>query len=180
MLTTLHYYRCVDCLSVATAADYNPRGICGHCDGKLEYLGRVKGARLVETQELCKCDGRCVFAKGPNCDCTCQGANHGSGWHGGGFVVVDTDRGPVPRLRMVADKQAAATAAEWRAGYAALLAAIAAADAASDWRRRYVLRDCLAAVRQARSHKNRMAKIRKLLPELEPAGVRPVSQAALF
>lgn len=179
-VTQLHYYRCVDCLSVATATDYNPRGVCGHCAGRLEYLGRVQGARLVETQELCKCDGRCVFARGPNCDCACRGANHGHGWFGGGFEVVDTDRGPVPRLRMVADKQAAATAAEWRAACEALAAATLAADTSGDWRRRYALQDCRIAARASRSHKHRMEKIRQLLPELKPADVRPVCQVTLF
>jgi hypothetical protein len=27
-----------------------------------------------------KCDARCQFAKGPSCDCSCAGANHGAGW----------------------------------------------------------------------------------------------------
>lgn len=26
----------------------------------------------------CPCDGRCTSAKGPNCDCSCGGQNHGS------------------------------------------------------------------------------------------------------
>lgn len=37
---------------------------------KLNYL---KG-RLVEDK---KCDGRCMGATGPSCDCSCGGANHG-------------------------------------------------------------------------------------------------------
>lgn len=27
-----------------------------------------------------RCDARCQFAKGPACDCSCAGANHGAGW----------------------------------------------------------------------------------------------------
>jgi hypothetical protein len=27
-----------------------------------------------------KCDARCQYAKGPACDCSCAGANHGAGW----------------------------------------------------------------------------------------------------
>lgn len=27
------------------------------------------------------CDARCMNAKGPNCDCSCGGANHGRGYH---------------------------------------------------------------------------------------------------
>ncbi len=26
-----------------------------------------------------KCDGRCLAAKGPNCECSCRGKNHGAG-----------------------------------------------------------------------------------------------------
>lgn len=25
------------------------------------------------------CDARCIYAKGPNCECSCKGANHGAG-----------------------------------------------------------------------------------------------------
>ncbi|MDE2020283.1 MAG: hypothetical protein KGJ13_08115 [Patescibacteria group bacterium] len=39
--------------------------------------GRTIKARLVPEQ---KCDGRCVNAIGPNCSCSCGGANHGSGY----------------------------------------------------------------------------------------------------
>lgn len=28
-----------------------------------------------------KCDAKCLYAKGPSCDCSCGGKNHGSG-HG--------------------------------------------------------------------------------------------------
>lgn len=27
-----------------------------------------------------KCDARCTGAKGPACDCSCAGRNHGAGW----------------------------------------------------------------------------------------------------
>lgn len=27
-----------------------------------------------------RCDSRCQFARGPQCDCSCAGANHGRGW----------------------------------------------------------------------------------------------------
>ena len=29
-----------------------------------------------------RCDARCIYAKGPECECSCAGANHGAG-HGG-------------------------------------------------------------------------------------------------
>ncbi len=27
-----------------------------------------------------RCDARCQYAKGPDCECSCSGANHGAGW----------------------------------------------------------------------------------------------------
>lgn len=35
---------------------------------------RVQGRYVAEI----KCDGRCMGAKGHNCECSCGGANHGS------------------------------------------------------------------------------------------------------
>lgn len=176
-MSQLHYYRCIDCLSVATAEDYKPRGECGTCGGALEYMGRVQADRLVKTTERCKCDGRCIFAKGPNCDCKCCGDNHGSGWFGGGFEIVTTDKGPVPRLRMVPSSTAAAIAAEWRAGWYALVAA--EAQACGNWQLHYRLSGAKYKARKSRCHRNRMAIIREALPTWQPTE-RPELQAALF
>lgn len=170
----LHYYKCVDCLSIATATEYEPRAVCGICDGKLEYMGHVQADRLVETGERCKCDGRCVFASGPNCDCHCGGANHGHGWFGGGFEIVTTDRGPIPCLRMPDNAKAATIAAEWRAAYRAACAAADTADKAGDWRRRYLIGDAANWAKRSRNHKNRMARLAGVLPELAAAATRDV------
>jgi hypothetical protein len=35
-----------------------------------------------------KCDGRCMGAKGFDCDCHCKGQNHGKGWSG----AIELDR----------------------------------------------------------------------------------------
>jgi hypothetical protein len=29
-----------------------------------------------------RCDSRCQYARGPQCDCSCAGRNHGRGWLG--------------------------------------------------------------------------------------------------
>lgn len=179
MLQLLHYYRCPDCLSIATAAEYKQRAECGLCAGRLEYMGRVQGARLVQDVELCKCDGRCIFAKGPNCDCSCCGDNHGSGWYGGGFYAATVDAGAIPRLRMPDNASAATIAAEYRAGLAAMYDAARAADLSRDWRRRYELANAIDKVRAARIHKNRMAVIVATLPEFR-AAARPELQSSLF
>lgn len=179
MTQLLHYYRCPDCLSIATAAEYQNKAECGLCAGRLEYMGRVQGARLVQDRELCKCDGRCIFAKGPNCDCSCCGDNHGAGWFGGGFETVTVDVGAVPRLRMPDNSQAATIAAEYRSGLAAMYEAARAADVGRDWRRRYELANAIDKVRTARIHKNRMAVILATLPEFQPT-TRAELQPSLF
>lgn len=173
----LHYYRCRDCLSIATAEDYKPAAICSHCDGRLSYMGRVQRARLVVTEDVCKCDGRCTFARGPSCDCSCGGANHGAGWIGGGFITVDSDRGPVPRLRMPDNRQAAAIAAEWREAYAAICEA--ARLARGDWSRYYKLSEAATRSRSSKCHKHRMKLICDALPNYCAATTRE-SQFVLF
>lgn len=56
-------------------------------------MGKVGSKnRLMETEERCKCDARCTNARGPNCECSCGGANHGSNK----VVTVQRDVGPVP------------------------------------------------------------------------------------
>lgn len=39
---------------------------------------RFDPLNFVARQIPTKCDGRCMGAKGPNCDCQCGGANHGA------------------------------------------------------------------------------------------------------
>lgn len=43
-------------------------------------MGRVDmhTRSLFVLQGACPCDARCTGATGPNCDCSCSGANHGS------------------------------------------------------------------------------------------------------
>lgn len=42
-------------------------------------MGKVDTGRFLQPQYESPCDGRCTNARGPNCDCQCHGANHGSG-----------------------------------------------------------------------------------------------------
>ena len=61
-------------------------------DGFSKFIGFVNGRtmdadavaveRVIEYKRnpsLHKCDGRCLHAKGRNCECSCGGANHGAG-----------------------------------------------------------------------------------------------------
>jgi len=53
---------------------------CPFCGGtKVGIMGRVSG-RGLRLEELAPvCDGRCTNARGPSCDCHCQGEHHGTG-----------------------------------------------------------------------------------------------------
>jgi hypothetical protein len=50
---------------------------CPDCDSYKVTVNVVKGT-VVESKV---CDGRCMAATGPNCECSCGGENHGGG-HG--------------------------------------------------------------------------------------------------
>jgi hypothetical protein len=109
-----HFYRCKDCLTVATTteeikATYDRNvmriGHCGACGGWIEYLGKVERNRLIHTEHLCPCDGRCTNATGPSCDCQCGGENHGSGK----LVAVDKS-GPLPKFMIQVDAKSKAEA----------------------------------------------------------------------
>jgi hypothetical protein len=91
--TSRHFWKCPLCLTVAATEGSNVGSLsCGHCKVAMSYMGRVSQNRLVRTEERCKCDARCTFATGPNCDCQCGGVNHGSQM----LVEVTVDAGPVP------------------------------------------------------------------------------------
>jgi len=130
-MTTRHFYRCNDCLSVVTVDEELPwyvdeqgigrKGKCGACDGWIEYLGRTQRTRLVRDEDRCPCDARCTFARGPNCDCRCGGANHGSqAWvrvvvDAGGIPIVQTPHDAAGKAEQYWDLvEAARTAVEQR------------------------------------------------------------------
>ena len=50
-----------------------PTVVCS-CGNQYPMIDRIKGRT---TEHVC--DSRCTHAKGPNCDCSCGGKNHGSG-----------------------------------------------------------------------------------------------------
>lgn len=132
------YFRCGQCLGVwtvdldgAVTVDAIRKAPCPLCDAPArqhEDLGRVHSAfssvLMLETGEMrCKCDGRCIGATGPACDCVCQGENHGKGI--AACYAVETENGTVRgRMRAAPKSQAKARerAAEWTAAQAELQA----------------------------------------------------------
>lgn len=128
--TERHYVRCHDCLSIVVI-DRHPSKlqvwdlngytsispVCSICGGRIDYMGRVsvpRPDRLVTDDSRCVCNELCVSARGPKCSCACGGKNHGVGLFGG-YVTVQTDRGPVPTVSMPESDKAIAIAEEWRA-----------------------------------------------------------------
>jgi hypothetical protein len=113
-----HFYRCRGCLEVlALDGDRLPMAygttiaVCDNCGEAFEHMGRVEKSRLVSDELRCKCDDRCVSARGPHCDCSCCGANHGAGMLG--YVRVMVDRGAVPRIAPPSKMRAIAALREW-------------------------------------------------------------------
>jgi hypothetical protein len=49
---------------------------CSNCGSDDVRLKAVKGTYNPDVG----CDPRCMNAKGPNCECSCNGANHGAAW----------------------------------------------------------------------------------------------------
>lgn len=50
-------------------------GLCPSCH-KMMAFAHLKG----RISEVHICDARCMASRGPNCECSCGGANHGKSW----------------------------------------------------------------------------------------------------
>jgi len=57
-----------------------------------KVMGMVKQNRLFNLFADVPCDGRCTNATGPNCDCSCNGHNHGTQR----IVEKSRDAGSIP------------------------------------------------------------------------------------
>lgn len=51
---------------------------CRGCGRRLRNFEPVAGIYSAGR----KCDARCTSARGPRCECQCEGRNHGAGWTG--------------------------------------------------------------------------------------------------
>jgi hypothetical protein len=77
MKEQLYYHKCNDCLTPFSSIERHIDRC--DCDGVVTFMGEVKGDNYIQTGNKPACDGRCTHACGPNCDCACGGANHGTG-----------------------------------------------------------------------------------------------------
>ena len=180
-----HFYRCLDCLSVAACNERLRDGKCGACGGYLEYMGRVQRDRLVTTGTECACDDRCTSALGPICGCKCGGINHGT--HR--VVSVTYDHGDVPTLNVVDTQKSRLVAQEWREAVEAVSAEYASLNdrkryssgwlSEDDFSRLCKLGNALRAARKLRQH---AARMKRLAPFLTKSGQQPATtgQQELF
>ena len=109
-----HFYRCDDCLTVVAVeaklpeerAQWSGRlkctAKCGACGAGLDYMGETRytvggheyALRYLTGEFKPACDGKCIGAVGPNCECQCGGENHGTG----NCVEIFEESG-VPKVR---------------------------------------------------------------------------------
>lgn len=176
MSTSRIFYRCRLCLEPQavegpSGADLGRPPTCPFCGhDAFEYLGYVKRAKLVQDHELSACDARCTNSTGPNCDCKCGCANHGT--QRTRWVVREV--GGVPQLRQpdeAAVKKVKARMAAFadalagaQARYAARFGTSPSTDGAS-YKWQFRLRKAM----KMKSHAARIKALNEVLPATPPA-----------
>jgi hypothetical protein len=161
--TNRWFVRCRLCLSIAAIEGISlPKGAmtCSACAGPIEIMGRVDGSTS-HLESRCKCDARCTNAKGPNCDCSCGGKNHGSGM----LVTIDLNllmHGQAAIVNINASEKALAAAKEFREALIPVNREIRLLYERGflprpDFERRYYLERVRALARKAKTHKTRMS-----------------------
>lgn len=161
------FIRCTLCLTVASVETVPGKDWrCDICNGTIENMGRVEGDRLVRVEERCACDGRCTGARGPLCECSCGGVNHGTGR----TVLVTIDMGGVPKVKMVDEGKAKAQVAEFVASRDAVRATLAVLRTRKavgqflrndEFRRMLTIPAVLHKAAEARTHAGRMKVLAK-------------------
>lgn len=162
MLINRWFIRCTHCLSVA-AVETQPASNwqCNICGGPIETMGRVERDRLVRIEIRCACDARCTGARGPLCECSCGGVNHGTGR----TVAVTIDCGPVPVVQFINSDKARTECAAYltaKHGLTVELQALRSRRAAGqflpsvDFGRMLTLERAIMKARKARTHATRM------------------------
>lgn len=182
-VTLLHFYRCKGCLSTVCVDRqlndwkhdtesgnwYQPKPVCQLCDERMLYQGQVNNGRVTNHHYGSPCDGRCTGAQGPDCDCQCGGANHGTGrvvkyTVDNGAAVVHTV--PTAKAKKVAAeyKEALATAEafiESQPHYQDYIRGHWISDKSAWWRIRG-LRTQISKAASMKTHKRRMELLKEV------------------
>jgi hypothetical protein len=144
------FLRCADCLEIRST-EHDPTYMQVRCDcgGLVSNMGRVTQAgTLIHQYERCACDGKCTHAKGPNCDCSCGGHNHGKGT----LVCITIEGGSVPTVRGGDPK----VAEEFRTAKAAAKSRFESMPFYADWMQGiYIPRDAWDRLRETQSAYNK-------------------------
>lgn len=83
-------------------------------DGKRYQVAKDSTGRILpvtraiefkKTAKVKRCDSRCLYALGPNCECQCGGVNHGRGDAGASLDLFTAEPGPA-RAGFFEDKDA--------------------------------------------------------------------------
>ena len=187
-----HFYRCSDCLSVAATDTKLPcvkdkwgystdevNAACDAYNGPIEYMGKtlytVGGHEYALRHVVgCKpaCDGKCIGAIGPNCDCQCGGENHGTG------KMVDIyEQGSVPRLKVPSEartkgEQYRAALETCRAAWTAKFGYVTEKKRSGEWIGNFQLyldgqyaQQRIAKARHLRVHGTRLKRLAELTAE---------------
>lgn len=161
------FVRCTRCLTIAAITE-QPNchdWQCGICQGQIESMGKVQRDRLTHEHYGSPCDERCTFARGPHCDCSCGGKNHGSRL----VVTIIRDAGPVPIVPMPNPEKARRIAAEYQDYRARVLARLDTLSALrkrtgylsdNDFTRLRGVQKALRTATAARTHEARMRALR--------------------
>lgn len=164
------FVRCVECLTIAAVTEQPDcyTWQCGICKGQIESMGKVERDRLTHTHLGSPCDASCTHARGPRCDCSCGGKNHGSRL----VVKIIHDAGPVPIVPMPNPEKAKRIAAEYHDARTSALARLDTLLALkrrgvflpeTDFRRLREIQRALAKAHAARTHNARIKTLRAAL-----------------
>jgi len=172
-------YKCRECLAVFFIEPTEAVGFakappvveCG-CGARAELMGRVSPdhKRILSEGYECACDGRCTGAVGPWCTCHCGGVNHGTG------AVVPVVFDVTNKIPKAQNKPNTAVANEFKAAVKAAEERIVekfGAELLEKFRvGKWIEADTYWAIRkayklvreagEAKSHKNRIAKLAKV------------------
>ncbi len=178
--THRYFFRCLDCLAVMATPSNEISAVCS-CGGDLDAMGAAH-AKHTYTTTKSACDYRCTNAKGPECDCTCGSANHGSG------AVVEVVRSESMRPQL--QSPSAGRAMEFHLAQDAAISAFEAAYPGArakfksgswlprpTWDACRAFRDAFIAASDLKVHSTRIDRLTKL-SDVYAAAPKPITYTA--
>ena len=172
-------FKCADCIAVFFIEESDPnfarniRQVECDCGGIASLMGRVHKERILKDCVAPACDGRCTSSMGPNCNCHCGGANHGTG------AIVKYTKDVSNKIPKAHNDANIGVAIEWRDGLRDTAARMAKKYGAEtlekylngDWIgdlycKVYKDYQKILIAKELKTHKGRMLKLASVCPEL--------------